>query len=711
MELNIKLKNCFWIKNIDHAFQFLADKAIVLYAPNGTMKTSLSKTFKYIQENNQKSIKDNIFNCESEVLVQFNNDNIKPQEIFVIPTFENFFKSSKMADLLIDNGLKNDLEELFKKRNEVLKELEKYSWIKWWELEDVLVRIFWWESFLSCIPWIDLDISCDFSNIVYSVIFDNSIIKKIQTPDFQNSITMYLNKSEEIYKNFAFLESGKFSLPKLKLIAKSLKDNQFYSRLWNKIILEKQEGEFGLNELEEKILEIEQNLKETKEFEKIEKLLSDSKWIKLKDILDSNPDIISYLKKETLWILEKELFLSYLNQIDWFQELKNNYSSFLKALSSIDFDNSKWNEAYKIFQERFSVPFTMRIVNKESVILWESLPRIEFIFSDWTQTVSKDREFIETDVLSQWEKRALYLLNIIFEIEWLKNDTSIEKVLFVIDDIADSFDYKNKYAIIEYLRDISKEDKFYELILTHNFDFFRIIQNRITKNAYISEKTEQNINIIKCDGKILNPFSAWKKNVTSNSIFIALIPFVRNLFEYMEWNNSEEYILLTYILHKKLEEYNNDDMIIPKTEDITLWDIKKILLKKFPWIVFENISHDNEKMLNIIFFEANELLNSCLVDWFNLENKLLLAIAIRLKAEEFMWNNVRSKAAIKWNQMIKLFDRYKNDYPWEKEKIRILDRVNVLTPENIHVNSFMYEPILDMSIDSLKKLYSSVSNL
>lgn len=29
----------------------------------------------------------------------------------------------------------------------------------------------------------------------------------------------------------------------------------------------------------------------------------------------------------------------------------------------------------------------------------------------------------------------------------------------------------------------------------------------------------------------------------------------------------------------------------------------------------------------------------------------------------------------------------------------------MMTPENIHLNSFMYEPILDMSYDHLKKLY------
>jgi len=34
-----------------------------------------------------------------------------------------------------------------------------------------------------------------------------------------------------------------------------------------------------------------------------------------------------------------------------------------------------------------------------------------------------------------------------------------------------------------------------------------------------------------------------------------------------------------------------------------------------------------------------------------------------------------------------------------------------MTPENIHLNSFMYEPILDMDIVELKNLYEKVKTL
>ena len=60
--------------------------------------------------------------------------------------------------------------------------------------------------------------------------------------------------------------------------------------------------------------------------------------------------------------------------------------------------------------------------------------------------------------MSQGERRALYLLNFIFEVEDRKRKSA--ETLFIIDDVADSFDYKNKHAIVQYLEDISKVEHF-----------------------------------------------------------------------------------------------------------------------------------------------------------------------------------------------------------------------------------------------------------
>jgi hypothetical protein len=41
----------------------------------------------------------------------------------------------------------------------------------------------------------------------------------------------------------------------------------------------------------------------------------------------------------------------------------------------------------------------------------------------------------------------------------------------------------------------------------------------------------------------------------------------------------------------------------------------------------------------------------------------------------------------------------------------VLDRVALMTPENIHLNSFMYEPIIDMGEGPLRTLYKDIKAL
>lgn len=66
---------------------------------------------------------------------------------------------------------------------------------------------------------------------------------------------------------------------------------------------------------------------------------------------------------------------------------------------------------------------------------------------------------------------------------------------------------------------------------------------------------------------------------------------------------------------------------------------------------------------------------------------------------------------IESNQTRELFDKYVEMLPGHTDIIRLLDQVNLMTPENIHLNSFMYEPILDMSAHRLYTLYNEVKQL
>ena len=54
----------------------------------------------------------------------------------------------------------------------------------------------------------------------------------------------------------------------------------------------------------------------------------------------------------------------------------------------------------------------------------------------------------------------------------------------------------------------------------------------------------------------------------------------------------------------------------------------------------------------------------------------------------------------------KLIGKYKETF--NNSLIEILDQVSLLTSENIHLNTFMFEPILDMSLLHLYDLYHKI---
>ena len=57
--IDISLKNCYGIPDLSYSFDFSDKKPVIIYAPNGVMKTSFAKSFKDLS--NGQDSKDNIF--------------------------------------------------------------------------------------------------------------------------------------------------------------------------------------------------------------------------------------------------------------------------------------------------------------------------------------------------------------------------------------------------------------------------------------------------------------------------------------------------------------------------------------------------------------------------------------------------------------------------------------------------------------------------
>ena len=731
-KLNIELTNCFGIDSLNHEFDFGKGNTFSIYARNGLMKTSFAKTFQLIQQGKKENISDAIFGEPGSAIVQIDGQDIEKKQVFVVKSYESSYESD-ISSLLIKGDIQTQLKDVFKVRTKLLKALEKDSGLKIkrtslgktvYELEPTIVKDFDFNekdilSNLMELASYEPEIEC--SDIPYSVIFDDTVLKKIKDTKFQEGIRDFITSSDEIYSSFEYLEKGNLTLPKLKDLKKSLVKDAFFVKQ-NKVILSGQDAITNSEALEQHISNIETKIQQTPAYKAIENLLNDSKGIVLKDIIETNPEIIGFLALDKLQTLKKCLWGSYIrhNSI-LFEELCDKYNDFSEAIDALEIDDTPWKKALDIFNQRFTVPFMMNVVNLKGAIIGESVPQVEFSFKKGDTVKTIDRSKLEKlDTLSQGEKRALYLLNIIFDIEQIKNTG--EETLLVIDDIADSFDYKNKYAIIEYLYELAQVSNIYMLILTHNFDFYRTVASRLSVNRSNRLIADYSNDVLKLEVEYYQdkPFKNWKNNPKEKDIF-ALLPFVRNLIEYgVDQNIShtgEDFLFLTSLLHEKQD-----------SRRITFGDIEP-LYKHYAGVTQFDASVGTDV---VVLSKLYSVCDDITTFDTKLENKIVLSIGIRHKAEEYIIQQIHNYTGqLSWrknkqnyrgtnvefmnfvqnngNQTRELFNGYKQF--GDADKIKILNEVNIMTPEHIHVNSFMYEPILHMDIVELHRLYHTIKNL
>lgn len=364
-------------------------------------------------------------------------------------------------------------------------------------------------------------------------------------------------------------------------------------------------------------------------------------------------------------------------------------------------ESTQWERVIDIFNDRFFVPFRLIATNRDRVVLGqETLLKLGFEFEEGAERTPVDRGDL-LEVLSTGEKKALYILNVLFEVETRKS--SGRETLFVIDDLADSFDYKNKYAIIQYLKEMSEQPNFRLILLTHNFDFFRTLESRAVvgyERCFMAQKGDSKVVLSQAVG-VRNPFiNDFKLKFFDDGMKrVACIPFVRNILEYTKGESDPGYSKLTSLLHWKSD-----------TASITHQELDSIFSNTFggagSW------PSPTASVVDLVTQQADVALQAD--EGANFENKIVMSIAIRLLSESHMVTELADKSFtdnIQANQTQALFKACKNRGHGSAETRDVLDAVVLMTPENIHVNSFMYEPIIDMSDAHLRRLYTDVRKL
>ena len=452
-KLKIDLKNCYGIQNLKYEFYFTASKGktYAIYAPNGLMKTSFSKTFEDLA--NAQHPREERYNRPSTHDVKVDGVEITKEMIYVLKSeIDISSDSSAITNILVDPINKSRYDELLididKQKNKFIGSLQKSSKIKKGELEKIILADWNESDFPTCISKIqETTVDDDLSPYEYNTIFDPKAIEVLKSQEFISKAKEFTDKYEELFNQAGTIyQKGIFNPIKAETSFSTL-DKQGFFAGGHRVHLRGETDSIDQATLNEKLQTIHADIDGNEELKKIRaNLAKNAQTQALIDLIESLTAtqvefLLENIKPENQTQFRKNLWAYYIqtnadasNYITTYNESKDEIKSIEVAAAQAA---PRWTKAVELFNDRFvDMPFTLSVANQTQAALGKENAKLKFTFEDGTDTVEWSRSEIKT--LSQGEKRALYLLNFIFEVEARKLAT--QETLFIIDDVADSFD-------------------------------------------------------------------------------------------------------------------------------------------------------------------------------------------------------------------------------------------------------------------------------
>ena len=722
-KIKIDWKNCYGIKELNQEFQFSSGKQIhLIYAPNGSMKTSFAKTMRYLSGQSKEKPCDKLHDKDkSSFILKVDGLDVSKENVFVVNGDDDIDSSKSFINFLASSELKRRYDyiyqQLSEKKDFLISKLKSVSLSS--DCEKEIFGTFKQnetDTIFSILERLNSEVKLGLPKFEfrYNDVFDT----KENVKKFIEANKEYLN---EYIKNYNRLLGGSklfrsvgdhtFGTYHVAQLQQYVSDGSFFG-VKHKIVLQDNTQLSSEKELQNLVDEEQKKLLQDEElkksFDKITKAIDKNVELRgFKSVLNNHPEWIPEIINYEAF--RKKVWLGYLsdNEIKplfdaYIQVYNENKEALQHVLEEASSQQEKWKQIIALYNARFHVPIKVSIANQKDIILKQEAARLQFSYIEDSNTETTVEKEILEKILSRGEKRAFIILQFLFEMEARK--TMEHDTILIMDDIADSFDYQNKYAIIEYIKDISadKSNKFYMLVLTHNYDFYRTLSSRLSlfqPNLWMAERL--------VNGKVIINQGQYKSNIYTNAfinhddddkIFISMIPFVRNLIEYTKGESDTDYITLTECLHRKANTQNiTTEQLINIMTDFTQGKGMKR-----PKSV--------DKIYDLIMQTANKIITETNPNQVLIENKVCLSIAIRHLAENYMHDKMiaagksEEDLVVSGNQTGKWTGMFKKICP-ENNHYDIIERVNMMTPELIHINSFMFEPLIDMSIYHLIQLY------
>ena len=729
-------KNCYGLADfqmLDIPFDASASgkNRAVIYAPNGIMKSSLAKVLDDISK--KKKTTDRIFTeNNSKYLVNYYGDEYDERakkaadNIYVIQSFDEKFESSSdsVSTILADETIRKNYEAIIKShQNEISKINTELSALSGIAVKDIQSHLQLDFGLNEQSDWFDIidtvatqssmhEYVSELNEVRYSIVFNPQTQRVFETQDFVNDAKSFVDiLSSQIAESKVL--SSQFNDYNIMEFGKSLEKNNLFSA--NHKIIMSDGTEIKDYATWKQVVDSEfERIYSTPQiktlFSSIGKQFNANEAVRLlKELIMNNKLLITHLI--SLSILRKNLWINYFvdSGID-LSKLQTEFALHKNEIANLNKQAEEqqhyWIKVVDEFKYRFKAPFDVSIQNGVNVVFKGEPARLVFTYIRGEERKEKSKDELMS-FLSVGEKRALYLLQILFDLEKIKSKikSSGKKQLIVADDVADSFDYTNKYAIIEYLKELTDNPFVDLLVLTHNFDFYRTVSSRLSigydacfvvqknsnqkidmsefayKNDYFKKGLLSRIQ----DGKISD-------NIEKQKVLISAIPFSRNICEYINEDNKVDFF--TSLVHIKDSTLNIliDDLWDNMRELFKVTELKADSIAKRP-------------VIDVIFETADYICANERKD-VNLEDKIVLSIALRLKAELFLKNILSSNEIsleCSRNQTREWINRATTHL--NVEQMVLLEKINLITPESIHVNAFMYEPLIDVPNWQLIELY------
>lgn len=735
--LCIDLLGCYGIRSLDEQFDFSDGKRhVAVYASNGTMKSSLARTFADI---GRRESKDRIFEREYRRSITDNEGrSLSEDRILVIRPYGDTKDAAEASSGILASGrLRGDYDKIRSglegKRESLVKSLSRMSGLAKDRVVEALLRDFGRdraavESFYDLIEELDgadPDEFASLRDISYGAVFSDRASRVINASHFRQHRAEYMEKYNRLIDESPYLERF-FDLSRAAAARKRLQTTNFF-KAGHLVTLVSPEGDADMDRIDEdrfeKILEDEEKRVDAKalpEWEKISRDLSaTAETRKFLDAVSANKSLLAEL--DDPGELRKKLWKAYLTAADsparaLAAEYRASRDKIGEMTRAANDEVTAWDKVVKKYNKRFKPHFKLSATNRAKTLLGDDVLRLEFTFvdDDGSEKVL-DQARLE-DTLSEGERRAFYILNALFEVEGRIERR--QETVIVVDDIADSFDYKNKHAIVQYLKEVSEHEFFHLLVLTHNFDFFRSVLMRgivAYHKCYYARRDGARITLHGADS-IRDPLRDLTKrldggkNPDNHKHLVATIPFARSMIGYADGAGGDEYAILSSVLHYR---HMTDTTTVGQVLDTINGVFPKANASPNPPICRDDGAID---LVDRAAAQARRSVKD--PSGLGLVDKVVMSIYIRVAAERFMARTVHGGSpgeGVRYRTP-RLVEKYRECAAWQgrgpsEAILDILDRVVLLTPEIIHLNAFMYEPILDMPADSLARLYDDVRAL